>query len=106
MLGYFYLGVEEEGDGGQDPNLRGYKYQRSEESTVRHQSGRIERAEKTHFYSNEFLPIWGRYSSLIISLVNDQIESTAMINVLFIILSQKYKALSRYIARSSFTGNS
>ena len=26
---------EEEGDGGQDPNLRGYKYQRSEESTVR-----------------------------------------------------------------------
>ena len=50
-------GGEEEGDGGQDPNLRGYKYQRSEESTVRHQSGRIERAEKTHFYSNEFLLI-------------------------------------------------
>ena len=50
-------GGEEEGDGGQDLNLRGYKYQRSEESTVRHQSGRIERAEKTHFYSNEFLPI-------------------------------------------------
>ena len=99
-------GGEKEGDGGRDPNLRGCKYQRSEDSTVRHQSGQIEWAEKTHFYSNEFLLIWGRYSSLIISLVNDLIESTAMINILFIILSQKYKALSRYIARSSFTGNS
>ena len=76
-------GGEEEGDGGQDPNLRGYKYQRSEETTDRPQSRRIDRAEHK---LNRRISIPTNSTnlrslfSLIASLVNALIESTAMIS--------------------------